>query len=175
MLETNVKQFASELNLQPEQLLEQLRAAGVSKSSSEDALSEQDKTALRNHLRVAHGGTVDNRITLQRKETSEIRKSDSTGKSRTIQVEVRKKRVVVLPDALVAAQPAPVAAPAAESIAVTEPTPTPVVTPEPVAAVTPAETTPVVAAEPVVVAVAEAPVVAAAPAAPRFRTRHAVR
>ena len=92
MLETNVKQFASELNLQPEQLLEQLRAAGVSKSSSEDALSEQDKTALRNHLRAAHGGTVDdNRITLQRKETSEIRKSDSTTASSWLGI---KRRVI---------------------------------------------------------------------------------
>lgn len=173
MLETNVKQFASELNLQPEQLLEQLRAAGVSKSSSEDALSEQDKTALRNHLRAAHGGTVDdNRITLQRKETSEIRKSDSTGKSRTIQVEVRKKRVVVLPDPPVAAQAAPVAAPAAESLTVAEPTPTPAVavTPKVVAAVMPVveavPAAPVVVAEPVAIVV-EAPVVAEpAPAAP---------
>lgn len=98
MLETNVKQFASELGLQPDHLLEQLRAAGVGKSSMEDVLTEQDKTQLRNHLRRAHGGTVDNRVTLKRKETSEIRKADSTGKSRTIQVEVRKKRVVVLPE-----------------------------------------------------------------------------
>lgn len=43
MLETNVKQFASELGLQPDHLLEQLRAAGVGKSSMEDVLTEQEK------------------------------------------------------------------------------------------------------------------------------------
>ena len=113
MLETNVKQFASELGLQPDHLLEQLRAAGVGKSSMEDVLTEQDKTQLRNHLRRAHGGTVDNRVTLKRKETSEIRKADSTGKSRTIQVEVRKKRVVVLPEEEAAKNALPLPYPAA--------------------------------------------------------------
>ncbi|MBB5017572.1 translation initiation factor IF-2 [Chitinivorax tropicus] len=100
MAETNVQQFASELGLQPELLLEQLKAAGVSKSKSTDLLTEQDKTRLLDYLRRSHGIKDDKqKITLTRRETSEIRKSDATGKARTIQVEVRKKRVFVKRDA----------------------------------------------------------------------------
>ncbi|MDR0246918.1 MAG: translation initiation factor IF-2, partial [Burkholderiales bacterium] len=47
--------------------------------------------------RQQHGATTEpkKRITLTRKETSEIRTPDASGKARTIQVEVRKKRVLV--------------------------------------------------------------------------------
>ncbi|MGO8756182.1 MAG: translation initiation factor IF-2 [Gallionellaceae bacterium] len=91
----NVAQFAGELGLPVELLLEQLQAAGVAKQQESDALSEQDKAQLLEHLRLAHGAAGGkNKITLTRRETTEIKKSDATGKARTIQVEVRKKRVV---------------------------------------------------------------------------------
>jgi len=98
--QTSVAQFASELKVPPTVLLEQLRAAGVEKREPEDALSEQDKSRLLEYLRRAHGSTESkNKITLTRRQTSEIKKSDSmTGKARTIQVEVRKKRVFVKRD-----------------------------------------------------------------------------
>ncbi len=97
---TSVAQFAGELMLQPTALLEQLRAAGVPKSVVEDTLTEQDKFRLLDYLRRSHGvGEPKNKITLMRKQTSEIKKSDATGKARTIQVEVRKKRVFVKRDA----------------------------------------------------------------------------
>jgi len=98
--QTSVAQFASELKVPPSVLLEQLRAAGVEKREAEDALSEQDKSRLLEYLRRAHGSTESkNKITLTRRQTSEIKKSDSmTGKARTIQVEVRKKRVFVKRD-----------------------------------------------------------------------------
>ena len=38
------------------------------------------------------------KITLTRKQSTEIRKTDSEGRARTIQVEVRKKRTLVKPD-----------------------------------------------------------------------------
>ncbi|MBE0624483.1 MAG: translation initiation factor IF-2 [Burkholderiales bacterium] len=100
MAQTSVTQFAGELKVQPSVLLEQLKAAGVHKQQAEDTLSEQDKTRLLEYLRKAHGATeVKSKITLTRKQSSEIKKSDSTGKSRTIQVEVKKKRVFVKRDA----------------------------------------------------------------------------
>jgi len=100
----NVAQFAGELGLPVELLLEQLQAAGVVKRKDTDPVSEQDKAQLLEHLRTTHGGGLAKRkITLTRRETTEIKKSDSTGKARTIQVEVRKKRVVAPPKA---AQPA---------------------------------------------------------------------
>ena len=100
MAQSSVSQFAGELKVKPQVLLEQLRAAGVNKKVAEDLLSEQDKTKLLEYLRKSHGAAEPKtKITLTRKETSAIRKADSSGKSRTIQVEVRKKRVFVKRDA----------------------------------------------------------------------------
>ena len=99
MAQTSVAQFASELKVPPSVLLEQLRAAGVDKRVPDDPLSETDKSRLLDYLRRSHGSTEPkNKITLTRKQTSEIKKADSTGKARTIQVEVRKKRVFVKRD-----------------------------------------------------------------------------
>ena len=106
MGQTSVTQFAGELKVQPSVLLEQLKAAGVHKQQAEDTLSEQDKTRLLEYLRKVHGATEGkSKITLTRKQTSEIKKSDSTGKARTIQVEVKKKRVFVKRDAAAEASP----------------------------------------------------------------------
>ena len=101
MAQTSVAQFAGELKVPPSVLLEQLKAAGVHKRMAEDVLSEQDKTRLLDYLRKAHGSSEPkNKITLTRKQTSEIiKKSDASGKARTIQVEVKKKRVFVKRDA----------------------------------------------------------------------------
>ena len=110
----NVAQFAGELGLPVELLLEQLQSAGVSKQKETDTISEQDKSQLLEHLRGAHGAGK-NKITLVRRETTAIKKADSTGKSRTIQVEVRKKRTVA-PVAAQAAEAAP-AAPVVEQAA----------------------------------------------------------
>ena len=100
MASNNVAQFAAELKMPAGVLLEQLQAAGVTKASADDDLSETDKSRLLEHLRKSHGSAdADKRkITLTRRHTSEIKQSDSTGKARTIQVEVRKKRVFVQRD-----------------------------------------------------------------------------
>lgn len=95
----NVEQFASELGVLPAVLLEQLKAAGVSKHQTEDSLTETDKTRLLDYLRRIHGAKEEKgKISLPRRQTSEIKKADSTGKARSIQVEVRKKRVIVRGD-----------------------------------------------------------------------------
>ena len=100
MASNNVAQFAAELKMPAGVLLEQLQAAGVQKASEDDALSESDKARLLDHLRKSHGSadTDKRKITLTRRHTSEIKQSDATGKARTIQVEVRKKRVFVKRD-----------------------------------------------------------------------------
>lgn len=97
MAQMSVEQFANELGLLPTVLLEQLQAAGVNKQLVEDSLSEDDKTQLLDYLRKAHGASDKGRVTLTRRQTSEIKKSDNTGRARTIQVEVRKKRVLSKP------------------------------------------------------------------------------
>ena len=97
MAKVNVKEFAAELKLPVGRLLEQLASAGVNKDLTEEtSLTEADKTKLLDFLKQSHGdGKSKSKITLKRRQTTEIKKSDSAGRSRTIQVEVRKKRVVV--------------------------------------------------------------------------------
>jgi translation initiation factor IF-2 len=117
MAQTNVSQFAKELGMAAERLLEQLQAAGVSKKLVEDTpLTEQDKTQLLDYLRRMHGTQqAKTKITLTRRQTTEIKKPDSTtGRARTIQVEVRKKRVFVKRETPEPVEPAP-AAPAVDA------------------------------------------------------------
>ena len=116
---TSVLQFASELGLPAELLLEQLKSAGVSKFSSSDQLTESDKTLLLGYLRKEHGGQAPkNKITLTRKQNTEIKKTDSSGKARTIQVEVRKKRVLVRNEEVAAEEEVVEVAPVIEAVAV---------------------------------------------------------
>ena len=100
MAQINVTQFAQQLGLPIALLIEQLQSAGVNKALAEDTpLTEKDKTQLLEHLRKSHGGSeAKQKITLTRRQTTEIKKSDSMGKSRTIHIEVRKKRVLVKRD-----------------------------------------------------------------------------
>jgi len=112
MSSTTVAEFAKELKKSTDTLLDQLKAAGVSKSSADDALTEGDKQKLLSHLQAAHGTATGERkkITLVKKSTSEIKQADATGKARTIQVEVRKKRTFVKRDDNEAEASTPVAA-----------------------------------------------------------------
>ncbi len=95
-----VSEFATELKMPAPDLLDQLTKAGVGKQAPSDMMSEQDKTRLLDYLRKSHGESASkSKITLTRKQTTEIKSSDAAGRSRTIQVEVRKKRVFVKRDA----------------------------------------------------------------------------
>lgn len=96
MTSTTVAQFAAELKMPADVLLEQLKSAGVSKNSEADAVTEADKGKLLESLRKAHGSeSGQKKITLTRKQTSEIKQAGPGGRARTVQVEVRKKRVFV--------------------------------------------------------------------------------
>lgn len=110
MPSNTVEQFAKELKTPADTLLEQLRAAGVQVKSVNDVITAADKAKLMDSVRGA-------KITLTRRKTSEIRQADGSGRSRTIPVETRKKRVFVKRDtaellaeaekAQATAQPAP--------------------------------------------------------------------
>ena len=139
MSSITVAEFANELKKTPEILLDQLKAAGVVKAASSDALTESDKQKLLAHLQAGHGGAAGDRkkITMVKKSTSEIKQADASGKARTIQVEVRKKRTFIQRDepvkAPVAAAPesAAQAVPAAAPVAAAAPAAAPVATPTP--------------------------------------------
>jgi translation initiation factor IF-2 len=178
MSSNTVAQFATELKMPANVLLEQLRSAGVDLKSVNDAVTDSDKAKLLDSLRRAHGGSGEGKkITLTRRQTSEIRQADATGRSRTIQVEVRKKRVFVkrdpaelaaeasaapVPDAeALAPAPAPAPVQAAPQPAVEAPAVTQAAAPSP--AVEPAEI-PTPASEPAESPVAPVAESAAAPA-----------
>ncbi|WOP14009.1 translation initiation factor IF-2 [Ottowia sp. SB7-C50] len=129
MTNTTVADFANELKRPTDALMEQLQAAGVVKQSASDPLTDSDKQKLLNYLQTSHGTDTAPRrkITLTKKTTSEIKQADATGKARTIQVEVRKKRTFIKRDdepapapveapAPAAAAPAPAAAPVVPTI-----------------------------------------------------------
>ena len=113
MAVTTVAQFAAQLNRPVAALIEQLQSAGVAKQSPDDPLTDGDKERLLDYLRNAHGtATADRKkIVLTRKSTSEIKQADASGKARTIQVEVRKKRTFVKRDDVAPGAPAEEAAP----------------------------------------------------------------
>ena len=100
MSSTTVAEFANELKKSNETLLEQLKAAGVAKASASDVLTDADKHSLLTFLQSSHGtASVERKkITLVKRQTTEIKQADATGKARTIQVEVRKKRTFVRRD-----------------------------------------------------------------------------
>lgn len=119
MSKNTVSSLALELKMPVDALLEQLKAANVSKTSADDVLTENDKTALLASLRQAHGSQGDEKkkITLTRKSTTEIRQADGAGKTRTVQVEVKKKRTIVAEVPAVQVAPEVVEAVAPEVVA----------------------------------------------------------
>ncbi len=107
MAVTTVAQFAAQLGRPTAVVLEQLQSAGVTKKSPDEALNEADKERLLEFLRSAHGtaGIAERKkITIMRKTSTEIKQADSSGRARTIQVEVRKKRTFIKRDDLPAVE-----------------------------------------------------------------------
>ncbi|MDP6437745.1 MAG: translation initiation factor IF-2 [Gammaproteobacteria bacterium] len=101
-----VAEFAETLNVSVERLLVQLEEAGVSVSGADDIISDDAKMELLNHLRRAHGRKEDklsvapSKITLNRRDKTELRMSGGQGRSRTVNVEVRRKKSYIKRDVL---------------------------------------------------------------------------
>jgi len=110
MATTTVKILAEELKRSTDNVLEQLRSIGIEKKVVTDTLTDKEKKALLDHIDKTPATTDASgrkKITLTKRETSEIRQSDAAGRTRTVQVEVRKKRVLVKSDNLPAEEVAP--------------------------------------------------------------------
>ncbi|EHY76517.1 translation initiation factor IF-2 [Stutzerimonas stutzeri] len=93
MTEVTVKELAQVVATPVERLLQQMREAGLSHTSAEQVVTDSEKQALLAHLKSSHGAKVDEprKITLQRKTTTKLK----VGGSKTISVEVRKKKTFV--------------------------------------------------------------------------------
>ena len=107
MADVTVAQFAEVLKVPVDKLLSQLDEAGIKVKGSEDTISDDAKLELLTHLRRSHGQTdtpstvaAPKKITLKRKSQSELKLSGAQGRSRTVNVEVRRKRTYVKRDVL---------------------------------------------------------------------------
>ena len=105
MADVTVTQFAQVLRVPVERLLSQLDEAGIDVAGADDTISDDAKLELLTHLRRAHGrkdasASTPRKITLKRKSQSEIRLSSGQGRSRTVSVEVRRKRTYIKRDVL---------------------------------------------------------------------------
>ena len=107
MASVTVTQFAEVLKVPVEKLLTQLDEAGIKVKGSDDTISDDAKLELLSHLRRSHGqddtpatAAAPRRITLKRKSQSELRLSGAQGRSRTVNVEVRRKRTYIKRDVL---------------------------------------------------------------------------
>ena len=110
MADVTVERFAKSVGISVIRLQEQLNEAGISSKSPSDSLSDAEKTQLLSYLRKIHGknesASEPDKITLRRKTVSEIkvpserrpvriRGAKSPSSSKTVSIEVRKKRTYV--------------------------------------------------------------------------------
>jgi translation initiation factor IF-2 len=108
MADVTVSQFAEVLKVPVEKLLVQLDQAGIKVQGPDDRISDEAKLELLSHLRRSHGQgseevnqtAAPRKITLQRKQQSEIKLAGSAGRARTVNVEVRVKRTYIKRDVL---------------------------------------------------------------------------
>jgi translation initiation factor IF-2 len=107
MADVTIAQFAEVLKVPVDKLLTQLDEAGIKVKGSDDNISDEAKLELLTHLRRSHGqddtpatAAAPRKITLKRKSQSELKLSGAQGRSRTVNVEVRRKRTYIKRDVL---------------------------------------------------------------------------
>ncbi len=102
MSDQTVRQLAEIVKISLERLLEQLKEAGLSVTAPDDVINEDEKMKLLAHLRKRHGkeegesASAPRRVTLERRKVTEIKQASAPGSStKTISVEVRKKKTYI--------------------------------------------------------------------------------
>ncbi|MBT0719801.1 translation initiation factor IF-2 [Tatumella sp. TA1] len=94
MTDVTVKALATQLNTPVDRLVQQLADAGIRKSDN-DSVTQEEQDTLRAHQK----NTASSKLTLQRKTRSTLNVPSTGGKSKSVQIEVRKKRTYVKEDA----------------------------------------------------------------------------
>ena len=100
MTDKSINELAVSVGLPVEKLLDQVREAGLPQKKAEDKITTEQQDTLVNHLKKSHGQDVGQagKITLKRKTTSTAKVASTSGKAKTINVEVRKKHTFTKPD-----------------------------------------------------------------------------
>lgn len=95
----SVTELAQMVGRPVEALLAQLVEAGLPARNADDAVSDGEQEQLVAYLRRSHGQDSGEKITLKRKTTTAAKIASTSGKPKTINVEVRRKQTFVKPDA----------------------------------------------------------------------------
>ncbi|MCI5105125.1 MAG: translation initiation factor IF-2 [Pseudomonadales bacterium] len=99
MADATVSELAKVVGVTEEKLLSQIKEAGLPHTKPDDLISNEDKNTLLVFLRSSHGGdassTAPKKITLKRKTLGTLKSASTTGRGKTVNVEVRKKRTYV--------------------------------------------------------------------------------
>ncbi len=100
MTDKSIQELAVNVGLSVEKLLEQVKEAGLPQVKADDKITTQQQDTLVNHLKKTHGQDAGHagKITLKRKTTSTAKVASTSGKPKTINVEVRKKHTFAKPD-----------------------------------------------------------------------------
>ena len=105
MSNTTISKLASALKISSDKLITQLNDAGISVNNENDEISNDQKLALLNHLRGSHGTKKEikspTKLTVNRRSQSELKLSGGFGTSRTVNVEVRKKKTYLSKESLI--------------------------------------------------------------------------
>src|SRR5476651_1001658 len=96
MTDVTVKSLAAEIQTPVDRLVQQFADAGIDKSEA-DSVTQQEKETLLAHLNGGNAGAT-NKLTLQRKTRSTLNIPSTGGTSKSVQIEVRKKRTYVKRD-----------------------------------------------------------------------------
>ncbi|MEQ8954059.1 MAG: translation initiation factor IF-2, partial [Gammaproteobacteria bacterium] len=100
MADSTISELAEVVGVSVDKLLSQIKEAGLPHTKAEDAISNDDKNKLLVHLRRSHGDReategAPRKITLKRKTLATLKSASSSGRGKTVNVEVRKKRTYV--------------------------------------------------------------------------------
>ena len=104
MSTTTVSKLSLALKISSDKLISQLKDAGIEVDNEDAVISNDQKLLLLNHLRGSHGtsklATSPKKLTVNRRSQSELKLSGGFGTTRTVNVEVRKKRTYLNKDSL---------------------------------------------------------------------------
>ncbi|MGN5763383.1 translation initiation factor IF-2 [Acinetobacter calcoaceticus] len=100
MTDKSIQELALSVERPVEKLLEQVREAGLPQRKADDIITTEQQDTLVNHLKKVHGQESGNtgKIALKRKTTSTAKVTSTSGKAKSINVEVRKKQVFAKPN-----------------------------------------------------------------------------
>jgi len=100
MADVTISELAKMVGVPEDRLLEQVKEAGLPQTKADDTMTNDERATLLQYLKSRHGedtsaGVTPRRITLKRKTVETLKSSDNQGRSKAVNVEVRKKRTYV--------------------------------------------------------------------------------